>query len=399
MRAWCLLLLAPMLSAANSIVSDHAMRYVNQDVITYGDVLERCQMKVQDQGRRGQATPKTRDEWLKLAHDCLEEITDEDLLLQYADQLQVRIDKERIAMAILDQARADGKYMTLSEQSRRRQFRERREKISAVLGFFDFRTSFITPSTLLSEYERRRQEFVRPARAFVDQILIRPSDEAQRKAVRDEKVQAFKDAQNVANPAIAAIINAKLEAYLSASADDQERILDEAVNALAQLQLPGPDAEAEETVKKAQLLLEKQKRIKSPQQAFAELEALRNDLDGKGADAFKEAAKKRSQGPRADQGGELGWIERGIYAPAFDEQVFKLNAGELSPVFTLDDVPCLVLVENKDETAQRSFAEVSGELERTLLERRQDEVRQRAVAILRGKAVITDVVPIEQLIQ
>jgi parvulin-like peptidyl-prolyl isomerase len=390
----------PLLAAQDTMVSDHAIRYVNQDVITFGDVLERCQNQVQEQTRKGQVTPKTRDDWLVMAHGCLDELTNDALLLQYAEELGVRIDRERIALSLLDQARSEGRYLTLNEQTRRRQAREKREKINAVLGFFDYRTSFITPSTLLGEYQQRQQEFVRPARAFVYQILIRPSDQAQRKALIDEKKQAFKDAQNVVDPAVAAVIGAKLDAYLLASADEQIRILDESVSALAQIQLPA-DAkdDAVAAVTSALALVEREKQIKSPQQAFAELEALRAQLDGKGVDAFKEAARTRSQGPRADLGGELGWIEGGVFAPALDEQVFRLKAGELSPVFALEDVPCLVLVERMDESAQRSFAEVSGELERTLQDRRQDEIRRHAVAILRRKAAITDVVPIEQLFQ
>jgi parvulin-like peptidyl-prolyl isomerase len=389
-----------LLAAQDSMVSDHAIRYVNQDVITFGDVLERCQNQVQEQTRKGQVTPKSRDEWLVLAHGCLDELTDEALLLQYADELGVRIDRERIALALLDQARSEGRYLSLNEQTRRRQAREKREKINAALGFFDYRTSFITPSTLLGEYRQRQQEFVRPARAFIYQILIRPSDEAQRKALSNEKKQAFKDAQNVVDPAVAEVIGAKLEAYLSASADEQIRILDESLFALAKIQLPA-DAkdDAVAAVTSAQALMERDKLIKSPQQALAELAALREQLDGKGVDAFKEAARAHSQGPRADLGGELGWIEGGVFAPALDEQVFRLKSGELSPVFALEDVPCLVLVERKDEIAQRSFAEVSGELDRTLQDRRQDEIKKQAVAILRRKAAVTDMVPIEQLFQ
>jgi len=47
---------------------------------------------------------------------------------------------------------------------------------------------------------------------------------------------------------------------------------------------------------------------------------------------------------------------------------------------------------------QRSFAEVSGELERMLRQERQQEIRTRAADVLRQRAVVRDLVSLADLI-
>lgn len=43
--------------------------------------------------------------------------------------------------------------------------------------------------------------------------------------------------------------------------------------------------------------------------------------------AFTELAMRHSECPSKEQGGELGWLERGQATPEFDRQVFRLRAG------------------------------------------------------------------------
>ncbi len=65
-------------------------------------------------------------------------------------------------------------------------------------------------------------------------------------------------------------------------------------------------------------------------QAFERLDEARAELDA-GAD-FAEVAARHSDDASATRGGDLGWIERGMMVPEFEEAVFALGEGEVSGV-------------------------------------------------------------------
>jgi len=110
--------------------------------------------------------------------------------------------------------------------------------------------------------------------------------------------------------------------------------------------------------------------------------------------AFKSAAQQISQGPNAVQGGDLGWVEPGVYTPVFDRNAFACKTGELSPVFLADQVAYLVLITAREEARVRPLDEVRGEMEAVLNRERREEIKANAVAMLRSKASIRDLSPL-----
>ena len=81
-----------------------------------------------------------------------------------------------------------------------------------------------------------------------------------------------------------------------------------------------------------------------------------------GAD-FADVAKKRSTGPSAAQGGDLGFFGRGDMVPEFSEAAFGLEAGALTetPVQTKFGWH-VIKVEERSLSASRSFEDVREEL-------------------------------------
>lgn len=65
-------------------------------------------------------------------------------------------------------------------------------------------------------------------------------------------------------------------------------------------------------------------------QAFAKIESIRNELDG-GA-SFALMVVEHSEGPSAEQGGDLGYFARGQMVGPFEEAAFALAPGEISGV-------------------------------------------------------------------
>lgn len=97
-------------------------------------------------------------------------------------------------------------------------------------------------------------------------------------------------------------------------------------------------------------------------EALARAEALAGEARGEGAD-FAELARRDSGdlGSR-EQGGDLGWIERGLTDPAFEEVAFALEAGQVSDPVRTDDGYHVILVREIREADQRPFEEVRDEL-------------------------------------
>jgi len=390
MRFLMLALLTTCLSGVDEL-GDFTVRYVNEEVITFADVIERSHMREQALRQRNQRPTSTAKEFYA---ESLEELTDETLMLQFAKERKLPSNRDRISMAVLERARASG--LTLRELSRQRDAIERQQTLRTVLDFFDLRTAKVSPEDLWQEYQKRREEFRRPARVHAFWILLRPTSETDREALVKAKRHLFNRAQADELPAAVTVpTKACLAKYLEAGVAEQERLLDGLITDLAKLE--SPEAATRAIATEAAALIARQGSFRDAKQTEVRLQTLRSELDGKGLDAFKQAAQTHSQGPRAKEGGDLDWFEAGSHTPAFDQQVFALTAGGLSPVFWSEQVACLVYVAERHDQAQRSFQEVSAEIETGLKQERFTQVKAMAALVLRSKASIKDVVDLESV--
>jgi peptidyl-prolyl cis-trans isomerase D len=102
-----------------------------------------------------------------------------------------------------------------------------------------------------------------------------------------------------------------------------------------------------------------------------------------GAD-FAALAKENSDDPGSkNTGGDLGWVEKGIFEPAFETALFAMQANTISdPVKTAEGWHVIQLREIKPETG-KPFEAVRAELEKEYL----DGERERIVSDLAGKLV------------
>jgi peptidyl-prolyl cis-trans isomerase D len=384
---------------------DLTIRYVNDSIISLGDVRQRNAMRLDEFERRGRPGPKSRADFLLFSTQSLNELTDEELLIQYGRALaQERgfqlIDHERISQRVMEMARSSGRGRSLRQQAEQRKIFERNEIIDLVLGYFDGRTPHISPQEIERSYHERENEFQRPARAKVLQIVLRPSIPAERREVRQDRIVIFKAAQNVADAAIRAASENRIEAYTVGTPEDQDRLLAEAVGEIAnQGDRADLDVGSALLAKKAKELELRAASLRDEATTRKELEALRVELATKDVEAFKAAAKKLSQGPGAADGGDLGWVEPGTFQPAFDQVAFSLPVGELSPVFFADHLACLVVVSERTEPHRRTFGEMMGEIESALRLDKVKATRASVVEMMRTKASVRDLTTISQLFE
>ncbi len=104
-----------------------------------------------------------------------------------------------------------------------------------------------------------------------------------------------------------------------------------------------------------------------------------------GAD-FAEMAKKHSDGPTKDVGGDLGIFERGAMLPEFEEVAFSMGVGDVStPVLTRFGWH-IIKVEEKLEAKLKEYDDVSFEVEIAIAKKKGEVMAKSAItSIARDK--------------
>ncbi|MEN9799044.1 MAG: hypothetical protein RL653_2740 [Pseudomonadota bacterium] len=122
--------------------------------------------------------------------------------------------------------------------------------------------------------------------------------------------------------------------------------------------------------------------VKTQEEARKLLQKLR---DGK---RFGELAMKYSLSPDATVGGDLGWFERGVMPPKFDEVCFSLGKGETSGVVESEYGYHLFKVVERRPARVRSFKEVRAAVEARVLKEKRSAAQAAYVAELKKQATI-----------
>lgn len=107
----------------------------------------------------------------------------------------------------------------------------------------------------------------------------------------------------------------------------------------------------------------------------------------KGAD-FAALAKEKSQGPEAQNGGDLGWLTRGRMTPALENAVFGLEPNKLSEVVETPQGYEIVKVAEKKTERQRPLEEVEENIKNSLLARKRNEKRRDVLRTLKVDAKV-----------
>ena len=389
---------------ASDPATDLTVRYVNNEVITWGDVQLQMETRRQESVLRGQVLPRTRSERIEFCKMALDELTGDTLLTQRAREMGILADHDDIVLQVLTEAKRNGFGLSLRDQAEKRRRLERKRTIDQIVLWYNSMMPQPRPQDLLDIYNSGAIRQDLPDRAKLLQIILRPTPPEERAALKTAKSQLLRKAQDGVDPAIKAIVDARLNDFLKVDSASQEAVLNGLVADLAALKPRTDLARGDQVlVEAATAIARRQAQQLDAQQVRAKLEVIRLQLTGLSgkamAQAFRVAAAAVTQNPADVKGNEEGYVESGTYTKDFDAVAFALKPNELSRVFTFGEVSGLLFCIDHKAARTRSFDEVSGQIESVLLERRYAAAKQRAVKILLGKAAIRDLVDLDRLVE
>jgi peptidyl-prolyl cis-trans isomerase SurA len=108
---------------------------------------------------------------------------------------------------------------------------------------------------------------------------------------------------------------------------------------------------------------------------------------------FAALAREVSQGPSAREGGDLGWLRRGVVQPELEKAAFALQSGEVSGLVRTRTGYQILKVEGRRGGEARPFDEVKDEIRDKLTREQADVLQQQYVAELKKDAVIEVRIP------
>jgi len=400
--AICAALTGAEAGAEAATVRDRVLRYVNDDIITEGELRMRVRERLMLMQHRGEQLPNSEAAWQALFLGELKELTDELLLLQESERLQVQIDELYIRRQVQHQARLDNRFRALPIQARLRKQRERQARIASVLRFYRQSTPGVTPAELKRIYQEQSERFRRPPRAKVWRVFVRPATPSEKTQAYEQLLACFKRAGVDDDPDVRAVITDARRADFVDQRDEPEAQV-VLLREVCQDILTAVDDDAPESshalAADAETALASWAALKGEDELQARLQALREELLGiedpeQRREAFAVAAAELSAGGHARDGGALGWVEPGQLGEPYDSQIFALASNELSPIFNAGQGLALLLVGKRQDGRQRSFAEASAELREEIEKQRYQDARERLLRELRKRYMIRDLQPL-----
>jgi peptidyl-prolyl cis-trans isomerase C len=104
---------------------------------------------------------------------------------------------------------------------------------------------------------------------------------------------------------------------------------------------------------------------------------------------FIALAKQYSIWPTRQQGGDLGYIQRGMVDKAFEQAAFSLHIGEVSSIVKTKLGYHIIRLEDRQKPRQLTFPEVQADIRRFLRDKKRKEILTAHVKVLREGARIS----------
>ncbi|MFQ5355996.1 MAG: peptidylprolyl isomerase [Mariprofundaceae bacterium] len=419
------LLLAAALPVQAEII-DRIAAVVDEEALTCYQIRLDAQMLTRQLGRSGQSSPEN----IKIIQErALEGRITQTLQLHEARKLELKVEEEDVDLAMANVEAENniptGQLVTvlraegIDPDSYRKTLRER--LLITKLINIAVRSKLRVSEESMREYYRKYLQTPKPTREVrLSQIfLAMPSDPT------PEQVRELHErAKTISKRAKSSEDFARLAA-LNSDAPDAARggdigwfspgslpprfatVMDLAVHQTSQplrspsgfhllyimderIKEPEPRKESYDEVHARHIL------IKLPQTADAQTESkirqratdIADELKGTSDEEFATRAKELSQGPSAEQGGDLGWFRRGQMVDVFEKAAFGMQAEETSDVIESEFGLHIIRLVAKRHIDPNSFEAYRDGIRDLLLNAEMQDQLPRWIAQLKAKAVI-----------
>ena len=175
------------------------------------------------------------------------------------------------------------------------------------------------------------------------------------------------------------LVNIKVRSRVTVSEND----LRGAYDRWARLEQADPEIRARHILVK----VEKSAPPEQQAKALEKAKALAAEARKPGVD-FAELAKKKSDGPSAADGGDLGSFRRGMMVPEFDKVAFSLPEGGVSDPVRTHFGWHIIKVEERRAVPVKSFQEMKDQLQEKLTREQMEKYTEQYVKELRQQAAV-----------
>lgn len=105
-------------------------------------------------------------------------------------------------------------------------------------------------------------------------------------------------------------------------------------------------------------------------------------------DEFQSFARKHSEGPKRDKGGDMGFLKKGTLLKELDSAMETLKVGEISGIIETEIGFHLLFLKAKKKSEYLPLAEVWDSIKNDLYNEKAEEIRKKWIQELREKAYI-----------
>jgi peptidyl-prolyl cis-trans isomerase D len=205
----------------------------------------------------------------------------------------------------------------------------------------DFEKSVaVEPQAMESYFEEHKEEYRVPEKIKIAYITMDPNEFNGEVKITDQEVDDY---------------------YEENTETFREEKEIRARHILFKLDPDAPEEEVEKVKKKASMVLEK----------------------ARGGEDFADLAKKYSEGPSAQKGGDLGYFGKGRMVKPFEEAAFKMKKGEISELVRTQFGYHIIKVEDVLEARTKTLKEVRGEIRKTLTDMASmDLAHEKALSLM-----------------
>lgn len=104
--------------------------------------------------------------------------------------------------------------------------------------------------------------------------------------------------------------------------------------------------------------------------------------------SFEQLAKDYSEGPNADKGGDLGYVEQGQLIEPLSKAAFATNIGDISDVIESQGAYHILLVKDKIQPEIKPLTEVESNVQDAIFREKATKINDKWIASLKEKAYI-----------